>query len=357
MAKQPSPETIKRLRALCERITVAEDIDPDIQEELLGHVEDKFRAYLDGSERLTEEDALILVREHFGDPAQVKALLQYTHEREATLSLGRRLAAVTSATLACYIVLKTAILLGTTLLMWSATKNEHVASAFPYLSPSLQVLLSIGTAVALCCVVYRWRTRIDWGTRPWFMTWSPRRVMGTVAALALALFLVPSMAATGTMGLDMGLQTSSWANLAFIVVVLGMATMALLAQSVAWLWWCDRPPRTARSLSYTTLTWALVTACSVVPVTTILVTARGETPTSTTTITNHAMEAQFNLFTFATGQEHLVAALGFIPSLVGILSSLLPNIIVLTVAGWIARGLYALAQRARKALVAPPLAM
>ena len=45
-----TPETQQRIRALCGEIAVAHDVDPELREELRGHVEDKILAYLAGEE-------------------------------------------------------------------------------------------------------------------------------------------------------------------------------------------------------------------------------------------------------------------------------------------------------------------
>lgn len=60
--------------ALCGQIAAGHPQEAEIREELRGHMEDKFLAYMSGDERLTEEDAFLLVREHFGNPAVVEEL-------------------------------------------------------------------------------------------------------------------------------------------------------------------------------------------------------------------------------------------------------------------------------------------
>jgi len=105
MADSLNPETQEQMRALCKKISVAHDLDAEIQDELYGHMEDKLLAYLNGEEPVTEEDAFILVREHFGDPAVLKGLLQDVHAYEVHVSLARRLAAaaiVTTATMSFF---------------------------------------------------------------------------------------------------------------------------------------------------------------------------------------------------------------------------------------------------------------
>lgn len=99
-----TPETAERIRALCRKISVAHDLDEEIQAELFSHMEDKLLGYLSGEEKVTEEDALILVREHFGDPAVLKGLLRETHAVEFGISLLRKLGAVAAASLVAFII-------------------------------------------------------------------------------------------------------------------------------------------------------------------------------------------------------------------------------------------------------------
>jgi len=46
----------------------------------------------------------------------------------------------------------------------------------------------------------------------------------------------------------------------------GLASIAIVAQSIAWLWWCERPPRSKRSLSYATLAWMMFGVCGSMPI-------------------------------------------------------------------------------------------
>lgn len=46
-------DTRQNARELARQITVAHDLDPEIQEELYGHIEDKLLAYMNGEERKT----------------------------------------------------------------------------------------------------------------------------------------------------------------------------------------------------------------------------------------------------------------------------------------------------------------
>ena len=77
-----SPQTEEKIRQFCQKISIACGLDYEIQEELYGHFEDRVLGYLAGEERLTEEDAFVLVREHFGSPENIKELMKIAHRRE-----------------------------------------------------------------------------------------------------------------------------------------------------------------------------------------------------------------------------------------------------------------------------------
>jgi hypothetical protein len=254
----------ERLRALCRQITVAEEIDPEIQEELMSHVEDRFQGYLHGKDPITEEDAFLLVREHFGNPAVVKELLQHTHVQESDLSLGRRLAAIAAVSLGCTAVLKVLTIFCSTALLWVALRTEPESRLCAYLWTAWSFILACALTPVLWFVVYRWRQGIDQGLRLWFIRWSPTWLFLLLAGLVLTLYLIPRVTFRG---IDVGIQQSATLASLIAVIGLGLAWIAVILQSMAWLWWCDRPPRTKRALSYTTLIWALVGACGSMPAT------------------------------------------------------------------------------------------
>lgn len=104
MSDNISPETQEKIESLCKQISVAHNLDEEIQRELRTHIEDKFSGYLNGDEKLTEEDAFILVREHFGNPAVIRELYRDVETAAVQVILARRLGAVLSASLVTQIV-------------------------------------------------------------------------------------------------------------------------------------------------------------------------------------------------------------------------------------------------------------
>jgi hypothetical protein len=268
MVESASSEMQERLRALCKQITVAEEIDPEIQEELMTHVEDRFNGYLHGKDPITEEDAFLLVREHFGKPAVVKELLQHTHVQEATVSLGRRLAAISAVSLGYTAAVKILAILWSTVLVWVALRTEPESRICGYLWTAWSMVSACSLAPLLWFVVWRWSRAVDAGSRPRFTRWSPARLCLLLLGLVLALYIVPSVRFDG---IELGIPQSAVLATLITVMGLGVVWIAVILQSMAWLWWCDRPPRTKRALSYATLTWAFVGACGAMPVATLTI--------------------------------------------------------------------------------------
>jgi hypothetical protein len=71
MPDQPSDSTMHKIRSLCQELATRHGLDAEARDELCAHFEDKLSAYLSGTLPITEEDALHLVRAHFGDANQV----------------------------------------------------------------------------------------------------------------------------------------------------------------------------------------------------------------------------------------------------------------------------------------------
>ncbi|MDX9975742.1 MAG: hypothetical protein RBU21_22365 [FCB group bacterium] len=255
MDKPISPATRERIRKLCGQITVAHDLDPEIQEELSGHLEDKLHAYLAGEEALSEEDAYMLTRRHFGDVSALKVLLQNVHDRSVRTGLARRLTAalVVTSVLATVagLVHKMALVC---VALW-AVENDRLGS---FLDVSTVLRLAIGLVfVSLLWYVFaRWQRKLARGERPWFVRWTARRMwIAAVAALALPQ-LVP--------GLLPGLPEiapPSASGYFYIVFLTTAEAIPVLLSACAWLWWSDRPPRTPKGMLRASMAWASAQVC------------------------------------------------------------------------------------------------
>src|SRR5690242_2017659 len=71
MQDESTEAAVREIRALCKQLAEKRGLSEEVREELCGHMEDKLLGYLKGEERVTVEDALVLVRAHFGDADRV----------------------------------------------------------------------------------------------------------------------------------------------------------------------------------------------------------------------------------------------------------------------------------------------
>jgi hypothetical protein len=251
MADSLSTKMQERMRALCHKISVAHALDPEIQEELYGHMEDKLLAYLKGEEPLTEEDAFVLVREHFGDPAVLKGLLQDVHAHAVHVTLARRIAAafVVSTALLILWTLWLSLVQGVLVLFAAEDGSFGVPQG---VLPVASVFAFFGAALLVWTVLRHWQRQLDADHRPWFLRWRPGSIVLLLAALFLLQKVVPGTSVTGLMTTEPG---PAGRLVSGLFLVLGAISYVL--QCLAWLWWCDRPPRQVRALVYGFFAWLL----------------------------------------------------------------------------------------------------
>lgn len=184
MPENLSPETAEKIRALCRKISVAHNIDEEIQQELYSHMEDKFLGYLRGEEKLTEEDAFILVREHFGKPEHIRAMLEEVHVTEISISFIRKIGVVWAATLVTGIFMAIYNLTLTLLLHIPSHGESLTRPAEP--SSVLFLSLYVFGALLLGSILVFWRKRMKQGKALWFQKARPLSFI----TLLLALFLI-----------------------------------------------------------------------------------------------------------------------------------------------------------------------
>lgn len=155
----------RKARELAERITVAHDIDPEIQEELYGHIEDKMLAYCSGEEPVSEEDALILAREHFGDGAALRGLLQEVHVEAVEVSLLRRVLVLALLTTVAIVFAR----------MLTATLMQTIHPFGGDRPAIVQMLIRnlilggylFGGATLLVLLLHHWKRQFSRGESPW----------------------------------------------------------------------------------------------------------------------------------------------------------------------------------------------
>jgi len=251
MRDSVSPDIQAKLSALCKQVSVAHDLDPEIQKELYGHMEDKLLAYLNREEPLTDEDALILVREHFGDPAVIKDLFRRVHSWESHVTVARRVAAVfivQFALVAAVHVFHLAVYGFAMVWLGSGKESELLLFSLRAIWPWMTLY---GLVIVTAWYFLRgWQQAIERRESPWFLRWTPACLLGLLVLLYfvdhLALIVKPS--AERQLSLFPEPLQMTWALLA-IQYVMTAAGCGLV------LWWCDRPPRRPRALLYALLAW------------------------------------------------------------------------------------------------------
>jgi len=132
MDKQITPDIEKQLEALCAEISVAQKLDEEVQEELYGHLEDKYLAYMNKEEEVGPQDAVILVREHFGDAAALQELLRDVHGQVPSVSFWLGIEAVFIAYHGVSILMLAIVLLLHQHFTEIATHENHSALFYLY---------------------------------------------------------------------------------------------------------------------------------------------------------------------------------------------------------------------------------
>jgi hypothetical protein len=276
MPESLSPEISRKLDDAARELSKKHNLGDSARTELRARMESKLSAYLSGTEKLTEEDAFVLVREHFGDPEVIGAMLMKVHRAEAMASLVRKIAAVLVLTLV-------AELAGYCLqLIFRIGCLAAFGSAGMFIPWKENVGLYCGAAL-FTVVLVQWRKRTDRGEKLWFQTARPLVFVLIIAALlcldTLIPFLVcldpahllnipPSMISDFHRGAVIGEghhQNPYWV-VQFIFKPAYLTTLGskfssflvlayLVFQCALWLWWCDTPARDGHVLFLTAGAW------------------------------------------------------------------------------------------------------
>ncbi|MFA6242016.1 MAG: hypothetical protein WC655_13870 [Candidatus Hydrogenedentales bacterium] len=230
---------LQQIQSYCDKVCTMHGLD-DVREELQDHFEDKMIAYLSCGEKLQEQDAFLLVREHFGDPAALKSMFQTVHVKEAGVTLGRRICAAFAVALFLCAITQAMFLVTSVLIhMWQPT-------------PEMRLLISVAYGnfimtlfpVALYLILRRWNRRLSMGAPVWFTRMPMPSLLRVLAALILFERLVPTLG-WGVMSRPIVAGGVSH-PVEILLMILGL--LAFAAQGVVWMWWVDRAPRTKTAL-------------------------------------------------------------------------------------------------------------
>jgi len=243
-----SPEMQQQIRSYCDTVCAMHGLD-DVREELQDHFEDKMIAYLTCSEKLQEQDAFLLVREHFGDPAALKSMFQTVHVKEAGVTLGRRICAVFAVTLFLSAIAR-AMIPVTGVLIRMGQSPAGMKWLITLISVAYGTLIVALIPVALYLILRRWNRRLAMDAPVWFTRMPVPSLLRVLVALILFERLVPSVnwATRSPIATD---------GVAFPAAMLIMipTLLAFAAQGGVWMWWVDRAPRTKTALIAALACW------------------------------------------------------------------------------------------------------
>lgn len=264
MGKQLSPETEAALRKLAREIGRARGLGEDAQEELYGHLEDKTLGYLSGEDGITEADAVLLTREHFGDPgAFPEAVVQAQAPFRSSVSLPRRLAAVAVLTLVVGVAFS-----AVRLLIAFVVDTETAVDLFtPANLPALWVVIILKMA-AIVVVLRGWIARERRGLRLWYQDYTPGAITLILLALVSLQWLVPDLRVDQKLWItEYRTNVQSLIDvprpLYWIFIALGPAVAMLMP--LIWIAWTDRRAFMVRAVLGVALAWVALEAAKDFP--------------------------------------------------------------------------------------------
>lgn len=216
-----SPELDRNIRDYCQDKFGAGDFADEVREELHDHFRDRVLGYLNREDELSEDDAFLLAREHFGDTAPVRGMLLNEHVSDAVPGLYRRMA----AGVAVFVLVQPLAGLALAPLL-----NADTIS--PIDTGWLFTLWSILCTPLAYAPLRKWRTQMNRGTQPWFLRWPP------LAIVVLLLVLYGGVGALQFYQADPAAPTPRYDTVAALLFGANFVVQAML-----WFWWCRIPVR------------------------------------------------------------------------------------------------------------------
>lgn len=239
MTKDITPKIARNLRALCRRISAEHNLGWEAQKELYSRMKERLFGYVSGEGKLTEEEAFLLMRKHFGEPELVRGLLQEVHTEEAREGFYGRIATLLGVSVMAAFgaeILTRWLFLGITAL----APGGELFGRMPVLVLALGDILM--PSLLLLAGYNFWRGYNE-GRRYWFQNTGPYNILTVIACLVI----VPKL-----------LWNTPQADLnafrAMEYIPHGY-TASLALQCLVWLWWCGSPPNWRWSAVFCPLFW------------------------------------------------------------------------------------------------------
>ncbi len=253
MDKRLSSESETALHVLAREIGRRRRLDNDAVEELYGHLEDKTLGYLSGEENLSEADAVLLTREHFGDPGAFPEPEAKPARFQSPVSLPRRLAALAVLTLAVGIALSAVKLLVALGLQASVSVAIFDGRNLPMISVRLALYVGV-----VLLVLRMWLARERRGARVWYQDRSPSWFAWMIPSLIALRWCIPEV------HIDSAAYTAYQESFLYSIVdmprplymsFLGSLIVLGVLSSLLWVWWADRHAYNVKIVAMALLAW------------------------------------------------------------------------------------------------------
>ncbi len=249
MDKQLNSDTIAALRDVAREVGNARGLDDDAQEELFGHLEDKTIGYLAGDETISQADAVLLTRVHFGESIPAEEAVLQPNGNPQRLTLLHRILMVAGVTLVFGNILqRTATSLTWTILEFDQPQFVVYAIVLIVFSGATTWLLAILAGLTL----RRWERYVRAGT---VFRFDPSNSKHLGAATGIVVFLVLSFMISA-----LPPPRLSGSSQAVSLALSGSLTWLYFGSAVAWpllwIWWFDRRSGQMKNFAFGALAWA-----------------------------------------------------------------------------------------------------
>ncbi len=241
MCNNISQGTQDKINTLCKKISVAHNLDDEIQKELYCHMEDKLVDYLSGDEKLTEDDAFILVEKHFGDPAIVKVLYQNVEVKAAHASFARRIGAVLALTILIFYTASYILeIILSSLFTWSLKGNVFDESRMIFIGIP-KIIPNIFSLLLFTAILMHWRKNMEYGRKLWFLKINMLKFFGIIIGSLCGMYLI--------------IITTHQFQATSNQVTYTFGRLTVIAHCLIWIWWCDSQPRRFLAVLYGFISW------------------------------------------------------------------------------------------------------
>ncbi len=249
MDKQLNSDTIAALRDLARELGELRGLDEDASEELYGHLEDKTIGYMSGEEGLSEADAVLLTRAHFGERVPVEENVPHANGNPRRVTLLHRVLMVAGVTFIFGSLLqRLAMNLIWMILSFDPPQSIVYGSIIMVYSGATTWCLALAAGLTL----RHWERYGQVGS---IFRFEPSKkthlAVVTVGSILLmlsfaALFLPFPRISTSTQAVSSALA----GGIAWLYIV------SRVAWPILWIWWFDRRSGRMKNFAFGALAWA-----------------------------------------------------------------------------------------------------